>query len=300
MVLVEDAEFRVIDWVFTSKALILKNVLTLSEGKSRYRGSDPTDSEIEFKTPKAQRKRKKIKGRYPSGNFLSNTVEDIRNFFTQDSGDETRSPPNRKSQPSNKLTTIAGASDHPTNSQLKHSRAQVNQAEQSSPAQSSPVAHSHNTNMQGVNDYGEDQLVSPQHSLSQVLNAIKKQTVQSQQKHESVGKCFQEVMTALQKRDAIIKEVQEKETPNISTSNTVEATPEIQSQAMDIDQAAGMNVKLVLEMFRDLKAEIQKDRITAGSERVKILEEVQQFNVMKVQDINEELEERKEAKQGLN
>ena len=53
-------------------------------------------------------------------------------------------------------------------------------------------------------------------------------------------------------------------------------------------------------MFREIKTELQRDRITGGENRIQLLEDVQDYNVKKISVISQELKQERRRNIVLN
>ena len=262
--------------------------------------NDITDSENEFKTPKVHRKKRSNKGRTPSGNLLSNSVKDIRDFFSQESGDEAKSPINREKQ-SKRLVERQRTR---VNTQI------VNPGQPCGTDTDDETSQACNVNIlnvpqhlqyqgQGANWDTKDTDEIPKNKtnemeMEQVLTAIRQQKMIANPFRDD---SFEKVIIALQKRDAIVENTKEdtkrSDEQTINTTKDGINTTESKQDELDADDMATMNVKLVMEMFREIKEEIQKDKVPHGAERMQIIEEVQEYNMKQVRHLHEELKREK-------
>ena len=253
-----------------------------------------------FRTPTSSvRKKKGTKSRTPSGQILSSSIKDIRNFFQKEkensSTDELRQ---RRDSHSSHFNTICLSNKRFSNHSSEDSLCSITYEEN----ESNTIAV--NANQTNLNNTCSKVLKRSSNNQSEIIDNTsemarpivcnyqfqshlsvfddlqrKEEIIQLRSKEEKYLKERQDRFSSIQKKlqekeDQVLKD-------SASASASASATPSNQS----------MDVKLVLEMFKDLKKEIAMCRIVDGPDRMQSVEDRQDMLKEENLKMKEELAE---------
>ena len=295
-----------------------RNDQTVRDRSPLYTGDGESDESDIFKTPKVK-KTNKGKARTPSGQVLSNSVEDIRTFFQKENEKGTTLPifrvnssqtiekPNRKENNGNKIS-------EPKPQQV------TNFNSQTSTADVNPNNNTSETNCESY-CYESDNTSMRQQNRTQSVN--KPEQHKSSAESAKPTRDIPSIVTPKgDKRLGImgkkgvgstdVAEWKEKEAAHIKRIEALRQLTQTQTQPQEeqqeiVEMASGedgssqvMNVSLIFTMFQEIKNEMKTTAIHNGAERLKEVEDWQLESSQKVCEVLEEFAEYKTKNRVLN
>ena len=266
---------------------------------------DLRETEENFKTPAKPKKQKVVakKSRTPSGQPLSSSVKDIRNFFQYDESPERRkreqSPsPNRvnvKRSQSVQIEQLCEALDRESigitcesnrdNQNISGARSKTNiEGDQTQKGISTEVRSKETISVNRKDNINSDQTSQKMSIMEKSrigVNAFVnyKQLVRDQKDAEEERKQYGIKSQNLARPEQNKSAEQEEKQQQQLEEQLKEACTEGASNPKTMD------IQLVLQMFREIKQEMKGSRIENGKERLENVEQWQQYKSDKVQEL---------------
>ena len=232
----------------------------------------------EYKTPRKLKRTKKKAPRTPSGQLMSSSVEDIRNFLLKNnslSSDSAKAFKNSQFERTRAHSTESVREPLNTNQGEAFKRKSVTTSVTTSNSVNKWTGNPKATHDKHIT---EDQ--RPNMKFYKIENAFTDRT-RFKCEIESKIKQYQEDKIRMEEKSKLMEQ---------EAANEQHTTP---SEADKEDTSGNMSVKLVMEMFQQLRKEIKGNAVPNAKERVEDLESKNEMIVNELLNVTVQLEDQK-------